>query len=158
MILELQQAREIAQAQLVADQFSLRESQRNALLGENPANSIAKACRSPGDLTDEDIEILHAFYHGLLAEPLRVDSIRTRSDFYQNEEIQRMTAVHFRTILGTPYGRYWWERISGLYEQINPTLAAVGSETMRELGNEEFGCSSYPDGYRKLLVGKESNP
>ena len=62
VLIELRQSREIAEAQLISDQYAIEAGLLHATLGETPAHALAKACEHPGDLTREDTEVLDAWY------------------------------------------------------------------------------------------------
>ena len=63
VIWELQQTREIAVAQQVDDSMSRYSNQLQAMMGEESARSLAKACDEPDSLTTEDMIILGYYYN-----------------------------------------------------------------------------------------------
>ena len=143
---ELQQARELAKAQLISDNVANVVAHRTALMGENPADIINKACVQPGDLTGQDIEVLNAYFWNLLSTPMNIRSIGVATGLYTPDEWQSYYPGLFSVIAGIPYGRYWWRNIESFFMRIDPELAEFGNEFMARHSGENT-CSAYPQGY-----------
>ena len=62
VIWELQQARQLARAQVSSDSFALASQINAVVLGETAAKVVEKACDTPESLTGADFEILRAYY------------------------------------------------------------------------------------------------
>ena len=71
VIWELNQGRDIAVNESISSDFSKGVSQYQSILGEDPAATIEKACRSPDNLDLRDIVILNDYFNSLLMTPLQ---------------------------------------------------------------------------------------
>jgi len=136
VLLELRQGREIAEAQLISDQYALQAGLLQATLGENAADVLAKACSHPGDLTREETEVLDAWYQSKLAEIARRRQIAKLTGFYDQDAT--VTADLF-AILGTPYGRHQWTTVSRFFEGL-PEVREAAEKMLSKLGE---GCAWY---------------
>lgn len=136
VLIELRQSREIAVAQLISDEWAMEASLKIAMLGENPALVLAKACSHPSELTREDTEILDNYVQSKLAQIGRKRQISALTGFYDGQYSIRGTLVE---ILGTPYGRHAWETVSPFWEGY-PEVRETAEELLTEIGE---GCVWY---------------
>lgn len=72
VVMELRQAKALAQAQLISDSFAIQADRLVAQLGEDPAAVLAKACEGTEPLTYADAAVLSTKYQGLLLAGPRV--------------------------------------------------------------------------------------
>lgn len=109
VLIELRQSREIAEAQLISDQYTIEAGLLHATLGENPANALAKSCEHPGELTREDTEVLDAWYQSKLILISRQRHLAGMTGFYDRRvEWEGSARASLIAVLGTPYGRQVW--------------------------------------------------
>lgn len=146
---ELEQSREIAEAQLLSDGFAAHAGRDHAMLGENPAQTLAKACSDPGDLTADDLVILHSYYYNQLSVALRSRAIAAQTAVFGSPEDLRYES-RFGHIFETPYGRYWWGEARAVFLAVDPGLAAQGDSVLDSL-DESISCSDHIDGYAEYL-------
>jgi len=136
VLAELRQGREIATAQLISDEWAMEASLKIAMLGENPALVLAKACSHPSELTREETEILDNYVQSKLAQIARKSQISAYTDFYDEQYTIHGTLVE---ILGTPYGRHAWEMVRPFWKA-NPKLIETADQILNEIGD---GCLWY---------------
>ena len=105
VIWELQQSRSVATAQLTSDGASDILQKYIADLGENPAQVFVKACKDPQSLTDEELRILRASHHIVLATASRPYRIHTRTGLY--EEWEELADSAFRDLATVPGYAFW---------------------------------------------------
>ncbi len=128
VIWDLNQAHTIAQSQLTSDAFMSSMDNRNAMLGEDAASAVAKACLDPAALDSGEITTLHNFYTN------RVNLLRRRQAM---SELQGETTIFPEAALSevftSAYGRAWW---NAGFARLNedPRLAALGDRVIEQLG------------------------
>jgi len=124
VVWELQQSRDVAVAQLTSDGFSNWRPIDIANMGESPATVLAKACRDPQSLTDEDLEVLGAYYSAIVSSIDRNYKIEERSGLYDG--VWRRTAqALFGFVLNTVAGRTWWEAEKVWYPHLQDISATI---------------------------------
>ena len=141
VIWELQQAREIAKAQQVSESFSRYSQRLQAMMGEESARAVAKACTQPDDLEIEDMLVLDKYYIEV------VNSVRVA---YQMSRTASALAVFdwrpwlpsLEEIFRTKYGRFWWRNRYPFEEEIweegNRLLAEFEINDCPEYWSEYF--------------------
>ena len=60
MAVQIQQNTDITKAQMISEDRAIAVALKLAVLGENPAASVAKSIDSPEDLTTEDMYVLNS--------------------------------------------------------------------------------------------------
>ncbi len=127
VIWELQQARQLARAQVSSDSFALASQINAVVLGETAAKVVAKACDTPESLTGADFEILRAYYQSWVSVVWRVQVIEQRSGLYDGDWKQRGPGI-FANIFSTAAGRGWWKSTrfsnSGELRELGDSLLA----------------------------------
>ncbi len=108
VILELQQNRDAVRSQLSSDGFQIYTDFGTAVLGENAAEVIAKACESPTELTAPDLVILDFFYSELERRTLRLKTLEERGGFY-GDEWKTNELGNWTMLFETPVGRARWK-------------------------------------------------
>ena len=139
VIWELQQAREIAVAQQINNSMSQYSNQLQAMMGEESARSLAKACDEPDSLTTEDMIVLGYYYNEI------VNRLRGQWELEANTDLAvfdwRAWSGNFDIIFATEYGRWWWSR--GDWEG---EIRDAGNRWLAE--KEVISCSDRFDSYR----------
>ena len=110
VVYELQQARDLAQAQLTMDNYAIQASMLNTMKGESPSKSKATACINPSALTPEDMEVLSAYYQQLLFRTIYINQINKGSGLLDSNW-EWIIERNFKIILQTDYGRAWWDTV-----------------------------------------------
>ncbi|MFK7914995.1 MAG: hypothetical protein AB8B93_13845 [Pseudomonadales bacterium] len=157
VIWELNQTRELAKAQLISDNYALLSSNRQVLMGENPASAIQKACLEPESLSSADIEVLNNHFWNMLTPPMRMRNIGLATGIYQEGEWRSFYPNLFPTILSFPYGRYWWKNMSGFIARFDPEISEFGDNFVRSI-SEKMACNQFHDGYLEDLRTAELPP
>ena len=140
VVWELQQAREIAKIQSVSDAMAAYSQRVQAMMGEESAVAVARACDEPDSLTTEDMIVLAHFYTEVLNNMRWHFSLQEVSDDLAVFDWQRWSA-NFANIFATEYGRWWWQMGSR-----EPEITEVGNRILADL--DAPNCSEYFDTYR----------
>ena len=147
---ELQQARELARAQLASDGWAEVMSTQRAQLGETFATTMSKACNSPSELTDTEIQEA-IVYHDIL-----LNQIERRRGYDHIGEYQTSAESVARSNIGlwlsTKVGRadYMVRR-----ESLNPADRMIAESII--LNNEIYRCEEF-DRRVFQLVRAEGDP
>lgn len=107
VFVELQQAKALSLAELTSQGYSEVLADQRALMGENAAQTIARACEQPETLSSEDAVVLHAFYLNKITQLSRLRVLETIADF--GVPWQRIAEDYLVDVLSTEPGRVWFE-------------------------------------------------
>ena len=157
VIWELQQSRDLANAQLTSDAIDQIIQIELSEAGENPSIARAKACEDPNSLTNEDLLVLHGYYKAQLAFIMRALLIEQRTGLYEGVWIEAARA-RFDTVFNSRVGRLWWEVDRKFYQ---PEIVDLGDSILLEryasAENPSQGC--YVDEWRKSIqAGRDFVP
>ena len=108
VIWELRQARDIAKIQSVSDGMAGYSQRVQAMMGEDSAAAVAKACDEPDSLTTEDMIVLNHFHTELLNNMRWSLALQNVSDDLAVFDWQEWSG-NFTSIFATEYGRWWWQ-------------------------------------------------
>ncbi len=138
VIWELQQARELTQAQLTSEGWA-RLSERNmAIVGENGAEVLAKACDQPSALTSTDVRIMEAITHDRLSAISRIHALNLDAGLYTGAgaDWTRFSEQTFSDIFATEFGRGWWNATRHRWA---PEIAELGDRYLDQAGRLTCG-------------------
>ena len=129
VVFELRQAKAIATANLIAQQFQFGSAQTTAMLGDNAAQSWVKGCIDPEALDPEDVAILDIIHWSIFNKINLLGILRDRANL--DLELTSYAEGVAKEIFATPYGRSWWEvNRAGLPVALvslgDPILADIG--------------------------------
>ena len=126
VVWELQQNREATQSQLTTEGWHMMNQFHTSVLGEQPAEVLAKSCDAPDTLTTADFIILDHYFSELLSHrTLRLKSLSERGSFFSSEYWKTVPGWYW--IFSTPAGRAWWRWASPGFDA---EIRAVGNEAM----------------------------
>jgi hypothetical protein len=108
VVIELQQNRDAVSSQLSNDGFQIYTDFGTAMLGEDAADVIAKACETPSELTTADLVILDFFYSELERRTLRLKTLEERGGFY-GDEWRTNKLGNWTMLFETSVGRAYWK-------------------------------------------------
>jgi hypothetical protein len=108
VVLELQQNSDAVRSQLSNDGFQIYTDFGTAVLGEDAAEVIAKACEAPSELTTADLVILDFFYSELERRTLRLKTLEERGGFY-GDEWRTNELGNWTMLFETSVGRAYWK-------------------------------------------------
>ena len=129
VIWELQQNREATQSQLTTEGWHLINQTNTALLGESPADVLAKACDTPDALTTADFIILDYYFSEIINHRIfRLRSLARRGSFYADDYWKTAKIDQWYWIFSSPAGRAWWR--TGVFSG-NTELRAFGDDVLR---------------------------
>ena len=129
VIYELRQAKELAMADLMIQQYAFGNDVDNTMLGENPMGSRARDCMGES-ITPKDALILHEYFWATF------DKLASRRATLRTADPDTDWSEYARTMLtkifSTKRGRIWWEigRESGNFQ---PDMLMIGDELLSEL-------------------------
>lgn len=124
VVFELQQNREATISQLSSEGFQVVSQMNSSVLGDQPAEALAKACEKPDELTTAELVVLDHYYTDLIMRTRRIRTLGERGSFYgpdQWKEDYGQWAFMFETAAGRAY----WKSFPH-----DPELQRVGDELL----------------------------
>ena len=138
VVLELRQARAIAQGEMVSESFSIGAENVSSMMGENPSHALARACLDPSNLSPEELLVVSFYYSHRIALVRRFASITRGTNLYPEESWQSYARSNvLPEVFSSEVGRAWW-RTHAPYKG-DETLKAIGDELLAELGPPTCG-------------------
>ena len=135
LLYELNQSRELVQAQVVDGVYNAGVTRNLALLGENPQVAIAKSVFYPEQVSEAEAVVLVQFYTSLEVSWLRNKDERGLGYFERGfEEVVASEAYYLNTVPG----RKWWSVIREFTDPeiariVDAELSTVSVETNRDV-------------------------
>jgi hypothetical protein len=105
---ELTQSRDVAEAQLSSEGINQHHQSLIALMGENPAPALAKACHDPQALSDNELVVLDSYYASLITAVNRYYLIEKKTGLSEGRWAESADSAFFLMFRSLP-GRTWWE-------------------------------------------------
>ena len=124
VVYELNQTKNLVMTQLTSDGFISGIQSDMAVVGENPAKALAKACMEPEKLTAEDIILLDRLYAARITQVQRVKALQEMAEFGMTWEDLATSLLPY--ILSNDYGRMWWDNVGSQYT--DSELAQLGNK------------------------------
>jgi hypothetical protein len=109
VVYELNQSKQLANAQFVTDNFARLTNIQIAMMGEDPREALAKAALRPADLNERDVVALDAYHLSALMGwfHLRVSSESADFDMPWRENVAASVRKDFSTEPGRRWLRAW---------------------------------------------------
>ena len=146
LVLELQQAREIASAQQTNEVRTGYDTVTMAEIGEILPSALARACENPTQLTGPDLVALNAYYLSNLMYVLYAYG-EEESDVSSRIPWQGYANASFSAIFSTKPGRAWWRDQAGLdWIEIPHEIHKFGDQLL-----EAAPVTCYLDGWRRAI-------
>ncbi len=143
VVYELQQSQRIAGAELMAQQFDAIADRYLAVMGEDTAATLAKACHEPDTLSAEEQIVLDAY---LNAQFLTIRRIWQLAEFGEilttRDDARSWTKGVFGYVFAFPQSDAWWAKIRLIYQPVFPEVVEIGDRVSEQLGDTRF-CQSY---------------
>ena len=118
-----------AQAQMGHDGWLANTQDETAKLGDNAAETLAKADMGKAELTDKDLKVLDAYFRSLLLHLGRVEHLNELGlDIYSMEQ----TAQAYTDSFNCNAGRAWLESNSELVNILAPKVGARLEELLAD--------------------------
>ena len=136
---ELNQARQISQAQGGGEHWAMIAQQDSAAAGENAFEAISKACYGE-PLTREEAFTVQLWFAGFRMRYQRLQYVRDTAYQGINSPGPRNAVT---VILSMPIGRRWWEMNSA---GRSPEMTAIGEELLESVPAD--GCELYMEALR----------
>jgi hypothetical protein len=95
-------------SQLTSEGYQYSSLTALSILGEEPAEALAKACFDADKLTKSDLFRLDSLYTQLLQTIDRVINLSERGSFYGRDYWKPIAKAQFDTIFRTQLGRNFW--------------------------------------------------
>lgn len=128
VFIELIQAKALTLAELTSQGYSEIMADARAVMGENPAPVIAKACLEPEALQPDEMLVLQAYYVSKVTQVTRLRVLELVADF--GVPWQEVARQQIRDVVDTSPGQRWFEQqIKGA----DDTLYAIG-KAIQETG------------------------
>ena len=129
VIIELQQAKALAEAEVVSGFFAELSQNNRALIGENPTGLLTKACLRPDEVTDEELFALDGYFNSWLTLAERTYRIEETASFGLPWAVVSKRLL--RRVARLEQGRKWL----GERSQESPYLKEVIAELLSEAEN-----------------------
>lgn len=144
---ELQQSQRIAGAELMAQQFDAIADRYLAVMGEDAAATIAKACHEPETLTVEEQIVLDAYLNAQFLTIRRIWGLANFGDILTTrDEASAWSSGVFGYIFAFPQSDAWWAKIRLVYEPVFPHVVEIGDQVSTARDDTLF-CESYFEGW-----------
>ena len=137
VIIELQQTKALTRAQLGSQHFAEVLANQRTLMGENPSESLHKACLYPEKLAVEDLMVLRSYVYLVGNQALRGWGLERIGRFDSAWESGAFDA--YAIIASTKPGRAWLANHNIRFKELRAIRDAVlenynGTECASELG------------------------
>lgn len=143
VLFEMQQSRQITGAQLMAQQFDGIADRYLALMGEDSAATLAKACHQPDTLTPAEQIVLDAYLNANFLTIRRMRELAEFGNFVGGPSVWRAWSQgNFRYIFAYPQSAAWWDEIRRIYAPVFPDIVEIGDGVFAAVGDEHF-CKTY---------------
>ena len=129
--LQLNQADFLTRNQLLSDQLSDRMNTMGSMLGENPAETIAKAVMQPEELTDAELIIMDSWMSREMISARRVKELADSGIYPEEVWNQHRTVIDYA--LASRFGRTWWDLARDQYLQSDPDFVEVVDSVLESL-------------------------
>ena len=124
VFVELRQAKSLSLAEITSQGYSEALADLRAVMGENPAPTIAKACYNPKAITPEEHLVLVAYYSSKIGQISRLRVLEAVAEFgvpWETAAPQVLIGV-----LDNDPGRIWFEQNL----KNDPVLYAIGRKVI----------------------------
>ncbi len=128
---QINQAGYLLRNQLVSDQYSDRMSAMESMLGENPADTLAKAFISPGELSDAELIVMDSWMMREVVYARRVKQLVDSGVYPPNSWEQHRMVIDYA--FASKFGRTWWALSRNQYLQSDPDLVVVADSVIESL-------------------------
>lgn len=145
VVWELQQNREATMSQLTSEGYQFSTQVELPVLGEEPAEVLAKACFAPNRLTEADLFRLNGIYSQRIVNLQRLLVLESRGSFYEEGYWRTYGEFQFGIIFRTEVGRNYWQQFRKTWR---PDIRAYGDEFLSHLGEPD--CADLYGGWRDL--------
>ena len=142
VVWELRQSQDIAEAQMLTDDFNNNIQFFAAISGENAADILAKACNDPEALTSGEFVAFHYVYQAHLA-PVNRNYLVEENTGIHEDEWQMVADPVFDFVFNSAAGRAWWK------------VAARALPPVRELGDSRLEAAGPPQCANKESAWRE---
>ncbi len=147
VLYELQQSRRIAGAELMAQQFDAIADRYLAVMGDNAAVTMAKACHEPETLSAEDEIVLDAYLNAQFLTIRRIWQLSDFGEILTTRDAARAWANGvFGYIFAFPQSGTWWQEIRLIYKPVFPDVVEIGDRVFKEKEGKLF-CRTYFEGW-----------
>ena len=126
VIWELKQGRDAAKSQLSSDGYLLISQTNVAMLGEDPAAVLAKACNSPDELTTSELILLDNYYYEVLNRITRLVTLSERGSFY-TDDYWKDYLGQLNQLFQSHAGRAYWRTVA---TYLPPKVRTVGNNRL----------------------------
>ena len=123
VVIELQQAKALARAQLGSQHITEIMATQRTMMGENPSESFLKACLHPDQLTDEDLVILASQFTVMSLSAVRVRGIESIGNF--GIPWQQAASGAYQALASTTPGRAWLASLNIPDQELQKVRSAV---------------------------------
>ena len=153
VVWELRQSQDIAEAQMLTDNFNNNTQLWAAAHGENVAEVLAKACTAPESMTDGEmaaLSYLNQINVGLVTRAYLVEQTTGLNE----GQWQQIAIPTFMTVFSNTAGREWWKVAANSGASVAfPAVRDLGDSILQSAGSPMCGkyYSDWKEGIRKAV-------
>ena len=128
VVWELQQVKTLTRAQLTSDHFAAEFGLDASVMGENPSDTLAKACSDPTQLSHSEVRILSELYGTRLEFVERIKILTQRDGIYEEGYWETRLRTELAQVFDSAFGRVWFlqQHPDWYSEGLRPTLIGEG--------------------------------
>lgn len=149
VIWELRENREATRSLLTSEAMAFYSSLNTAVMGEETADVLAKACERPDELTASDYYVLDNYYAEILNRYRRIEMLQRRGSY--SDDIPADAEKGISYLLESTPGRAYLELIAAEDALIGPQL-----KSLVERWNGST-CTDYFKKWKSVQEGLASN-
>jgi hypothetical protein len=121
--IQINQASQLTQSQLVSDQYAVRIANMDTMLGENPAPVIAKGVLNPEEMADSDMIVMDSWMIREMLYARRVLRLIESGVYPLSAWEQQKEALDYA--FSSKFAREWWRLNRVQYQISDPTLTSA---------------------------------
>lgn len=140
VVLELQQTRRLAEAQLESESWDGVINRVIAQMGEDVPSTLAKACTGQ-KITERDAVVLVSRFQIALNHIARSRLVESLAGF-EGERWKQRAFGSFSIVFASEHGRRWWDSQRSFYKTLDPEMTAFGDNLLERLGPPDCGLES----------------
>jgi hypothetical protein len=150
LAIQVRQNTRHVRAQMGHDGWLSTEDDDIAMMGDDPAETLAKAELGDEPLTDRDLKIVDAYFKALVMHMARVEHLNSQGlEIYTAEQ----TASAFVYQFNCTVGKVWWESNRAYIELMAPTVGACTEDLL-----DEPNCPSRAESFKEFRRRLNAEP
>jgi len=144
VVQQLRQTERHTGADLIGSAYFALVDREMAILGEEPASALVRACMDPDSVTDEDQRVLAGIYNQRIYSISAMIEVEVAGGF-SSDRWKVFAPSELLPVFETEHGRWYW---SVAKASLWPELRRFGDELLADLGPVD--CPAFWQSFRNL--------